>query len=135
MNSSKDPVSGSTNVFLEHYDRGNLALQELLKSSASEILVDIESINKLDNGSLKETFSQIETILKEENKTSFDKVLGIGSILAIVSPDILKNGNSAIKNKGINIISNYIGMVKESNDKRLFNSANQMIANLEPFIK
>lgn len=125
-----------TKVFLENYNKGDKTLEKLLKSSASIILADIDSILKTSGKSdLKVSFGRMKIILNEDTRSPLEKIMSMGIILSAVSSDIIKSTDKTVKKKGLNLLFHFLELTKNSRNGVLLISVNQIINVLETYVQ
>lgn len=125
-----------TKTFIEHFEQGDRSLDLLVKSSVKSIVDSAEAIKaQTSDIVLQGRIEEINTTLITENKSPFEKVVEVGKIINNLSREIFLNENENVRDNGIKLLSNYLSLVKQSNDSRLIGFANDLVKQLTPLIR
>lgn len=125
--------NNKTDIFLENYDKGNKALESLLNTYSIQILSDIDVIlnEKEQENDINISLGNIKSNLSNTNESPYNKIIYMGNTLNSSLPNIVNIKNPLILRKTYNILSNYLGLAKESQDSRILDSASQIMKNLK----
>jgi hypothetical protein len=110
-------------VFLDNYNKGNNFLNNVTGSFFELIEKDKENIMGSDDSNLKEKIGQFDQLVKDNDKSNYQKAAMAGNILVTVARDILSSSSPKVKRSGINIINNFLNVAKETQDQQLIDTA------------